>query len=164
MTHLLRRIRAVAPKRWLDVAWLIGSLVFIEIGLRWFTLPAVARAMGCPLALEPAKAVAGLDSPQSRPSMSDTRLSTREMSRLSDAARLLRRWRSGDTCLRRALIAGRVLRLHDPVLRVGVAKVSGTVKAHAWLEIDNHPLDPTDASGYVVLSPAVVSAAGAVSS
>jgi hypothetical protein len=44
-------------------------------------------------------------------------------------------------CLRRALVAGHLLRRHHPAIRVGVAGTGDELHAHAWLEIDGRPLE-----------------------
>ena len=53
------------------------------------------------------------------------------------------------TCLRRSLLLWWLLRCRgiDTVLRVGVNRDSGTLQAHAWLELRGKPLnDPEDIS------------------
>jgi len=52
------------------------------------------------------------------------------------ARRVLRVWPAADTCLRRSLVAGSLLRDRHPVLRVGVGRDGKPLAAHAWLEID----------------------------
>lgn len=45
-------------------------------------------------------------------------------------------------CLRRSLVLGYLLRARNPVMRLGVRKDETTgFAAHAWLEIDGHPVD-----------------------
>jgi hypothetical protein len=47
-----------------------------------------------------------------------------------------RRWPFADgPCLRQSLAAGRIIRNHHPVLRLGVATESG-LQAHAWVVVD----------------------------
>ena len=48
-------------------------------------------------------------------------------------------------CLRRSLALGHVLRAHDPVMRIGVARREGDFSAHAWIELNGVPIeDPGD--------------------
>ncbi|MCT2585754.1 lasso peptide biosynthesis B2 protein [Actinophytocola sp. S1-96] len=54
-----------------------------------------------------------------------------------------RRWRHGDTCLRRCLLVGNRLRHLSPVLRIGVRRDGDGILAHSWLEVDGRTLDPT---------------------
>ena len=56
--------------------------------------------------------------------------------------RVLRHWPFGDTCLRQALVCGWLLRRLGPVLQLGVAKVDGEVRAHAWLVVGGTVVDP----------------------
>jgi hypothetical protein len=44
-------------------------------------------------------------------------------------------------CLRRALVTGNLLRRLDPALRLGLAGSGDAVFAHAWLELDDRPLE-----------------------
>lgn len=48
---------------------------------------------------------------------------------------------SDGPCLRRTLVAGRLLRRHDPSIRVGLRGGTSGMVAHAWLEIDGRPLE-----------------------
>ena len=50
-------------------------------------------------------------------------------------------------CLRRALVGGHLLRDLDPAVRLGVTGTGDELLAHAWLEIDGRPLEPS--SSYV---------------
>ena len=52
-------------------------------------------------------------------------------------------------CLRRALVAGHLLRDLDPALRLGVGGSGDKVYAHAWLEIEDRPLK--DIAGFSIL-------------
>lgn len=55
-------------------------------------------------------------------------------SRAADA--VVARWPFGDTCLRRCLVQGHLLRELHPVLRVGpLQDEDGTLTAHAWIEV-----------------------------
>lgn len=57
--------------------------------------------------------------------------------------RILRRWPFGDTCLRRALILGFLLRRLDPILQIGVRRDdAGDIAAHAWLVVAGTTHDP----------------------
>ena len=56
--------------------------------------------------------------------------------------RVYGRWPVEGTCLRQSLVAGRMLRHLEPRLHVGVGRDAGTVRAHAWLEVQGHTWDP----------------------
>jgi len=118
-----------------------------EVGLRTLPLPRLARLMGAPLAV----GVPG-EGPKHVPSGSPVKLTPRQRRQVRTALRLLKSWPLGDTCLRQALVCGYLLRDHDPALHVGVAKLDGEVRAHAWLTMGDSILDPIgSASSYLAL-------------
>lgn len=136
MGKLVRRLRAAPPRDWPAYAAAATVAAVVEIGLRTTTLPQLTRRLGVRLATDDHPAIAMPASPER------LALPTRALRQLRVSVKVVRHWPFGDTCLRRALVAGRRLRHLDPVLQVGVAKVDGTVQAHAWLEIDGVSLDP----------------------
>lgn len=120
----------------------------VELGLRLTTLPKLASALGTPLALEEEP----WPSPAEPPAPA-TELPDWAKARVRIAQRVLRHWPFGDTCLRQALISGQRLRRLRPSLHVGVAKVDGQVRAHAWLVIGGTIVDPRfAAASYLTLS------------
>ena len=56
---------------------------------------------------------------------------------------LMKRWPVDGACLRQSLVLGNRLRKLHPVLKLGVRRDDGVLKAHAWLEIDGRSLDST---------------------
>jgi hypothetical protein len=56
--------------------------------------------------------------------------------------RVLRHWPLGDSCLRQALVCGWLVRRLRPRLQLGVAKVDGEVRAHAWILVGSAVVDP----------------------
>lgn len=118
-----------------------------EAGLRMMPLPRLARLMGAPLMVgEAGQELKHL------PSSSPVALTGRQRRQVRTALRLLKRWPLGDTCLRQALVCGYLLRDRHPSLHVGVAKVDGEVRAHAWLTVGDSILDPIgSASSYLTL-------------
>lgn len=141
MRNPLTLVRAVPPREWPSVWAATVIAATVEVGLRVARLPRLAAWLGAPLGLEQ-------ESPLMPAGGATARLSATERRRLRAAWRVLRHWPFGDTCLRRALVGGHVLRRRKPVLRVGVAKVEGRIQAHAWLEIDGVSLDPVGAATY----------------
>ncbi|WP_158564002.1 lasso peptide biosynthesis B2 protein [Jiangella anatolica] len=131
----LRSVRA-----WPVAARAVAITVVVELGLRVTTLPRLSAFIGVPLRLDDRPAVLGAPSPGL--------LDVRELRALGISERVVRRWPFGDTCLRRALVSGHLLRRRKPALRVGVAKVDGRIQAHAWLEIDGVSLDPEGSATY----------------
>lgn len=143
-------IRAVPPREWPAVLAAAGAALVVEVGLRVTTLPRLARLVGAPLRLDSGGDLMPSSSEQLGTGLT-ARLDPRLRRRLRSARRVLRHWPFGDTCLRRALVTGYVLRRRHPVLRVGVAKVDGRIQAHAWLEVDGVSLDPAGAALYRAL-------------
>jgi len=118
-----------------------------EVGLRTMPLPRLSRLLGAPLAV----GEAGKE-PHQMPSGAPVDLTHRQRRQVRTALRLLKRWPLGDTCLRQALVCGYLLRHRHPALHVGVAKIDGEVRAHAWLTVGDAILDPIgSASSYLTL-------------
>ncbi|CAM3430093.1 lasso peptide biosynthesis B2 protein [Occultella aeris] len=123
--------------------WIVATLalaIVAELGLRTAGLPRLARAFGTPLRTEePTRAESA--HPAGPPVLDD-----RARRQVRATRRVMRHWPFGDTCLRQALISGALLRRLGPELLVGVAKIDGQVRAHAWLEINGGILDPLGAA------------------
>ena len=116
----------------LCAALLVAAVV--EVGLRTTTLPRLARALGTPLAVDGFEVYA---------EQADAVLLPRwAVQRMHAARRVLRHWPFGDTCLRQALVCGWLVRRLRPALQLGVAKVDGEVRAHAWLVVSGTVVDP----------------------
>lgn len=132
MSRILRLL-AAAPY---TLVWL-GALSAIETGLRMSTLPIVCRRLGLTL---------DLDSPSS--SGTDVwQIPRRYEAQVRALLRASRWWPFGDTCLRRCLLLGLLLRRERPVLRIGIRRdAAGTFGAHSWLEVGNATLDPGSAN------------------
>ena len=128
------RVPRVRP---VEVPRLCAALVLavvVEVGLRTTTLPRLARALGTPLAVDGFGAYAEQAEGAALPPWA--------VDRIEAAWRVLRHWPFGDTCLRQALVCGRLLRRLRPALQLGVAKVDGEVRAHAWLVVSGTVVDP----------------------
>jgi hypothetical protein len=100
-----------------------------EIAVKVVSLPRLTRALGIRLAegdRVPEPPVQGVDA-------MDEDLVAR---RAGAVDRLYRAWPRKSSCLRRALVLGYRIRKARPVLWIGVAKEDGTVRAHAWVEVD----------------------------
>lgn len=117
------------------VAWIVAGVV--EVGLRTMRLPRLSALLGVPLSTLPGP---GVSSGERIPLPASARC------RLAASRRAFRHWPFESTCLRTSLVAGWMLRDLQPVLRIGVAKSEGTIKAHAWLEIEGQSLDPGSAA------------------
>lgn len=109
----------------------------VEIGLRTLSLPRTARLFGAPLRTT---------EPPTAPQVRGAHLGPRGRRQARAVQRVMRHWPFGDTCLRHALVAGHRLRRFDPELVVGVAKIDGEIRAHAWLEFDTGLYDPLHAA------------------
>lgn len=75
--------------------------------------------------------------------------------RLRAGLAVLRHGPFPDTCLRRALVMGSVLRARGPRLVVGVLRHDGELLAHAWVVVDGVSLDPMSSRAYRPLVAAV---------
>lgn len=126
----------------------LALAVVVEIGLRTTSLPRLARLLGTPLAVTD-------DSRRTDDSEGavEAVLPAKAKRQVRATRRVLRHWPFGDTCLRQALVSGQRLRRLDPTLHVGVARIEGEIRAHAWLVIGGGVLDPlAAASSYLTLS------------
>lgn len=142
MTRLRLPRAARSLRSWPAVPDVLFTIVAVEVGLRTRPLHRLADDLGVPLQTQ----VAG------PPVGRTVALDRRDARRVLTALRVLHRWPFGDTCLRQALVTGRLLRHLGPRLCVGVAKRSGEVRAHAWVEIGDACLDPlASAAGYSLL-------------
>jgi hypothetical protein len=127
-------------RRLLLGATVLVCLVRVEVGLRRRTLPELCASLGIGFAGSPA---AERGAAPSRAWVS---------ARVRAVDRLLRRWPYGDTCLRRCLVTGHLIRVTGPSLVLGVRRdEGGALAAHSWLEVDGRPVDPS-AAGYRVLA------------
>jgi hypothetical protein len=128
------RIPRVRPADVPRLCMALALAVVVEVGLRTTALPRLALALGTPLAVDGFEAYA---EPADR-----TGLPAWAVDRVEAAWRVLRHWPFGDTCLRQALVCGRMLRRLEPALQLGVAKVDGEIRAHAWLVVSGTVVDP----------------------
>lgn len=133
------RLRRLLPEIPATMAAFVVAVV-AEVGLRTTTLPRLAKFLGTPLAIDAGPQVAVMDAP------AEVELTLRDRRRVSATRRALRHWPFGDTCLRQALISGQRLRHLDPVLQLGVARIDGEIRAHAWLVVGGAILDPRSAA------------------
>ncbi len=125
----------------------LGALLLavpVEVGLRLTTLPRLARIMATPLTQPDDQQLPTPGEPAPLPPWAKRCVRSTQ--------RVLRRWPFGDTCLRQALISGFLLRRLKPTLQVGVAKIDGEIRAHAWLVVNGTVIDPRfAASSYQAL-------------
>lgn len=109
-------------------------LVAVELLIRWVPLPRLTRMLGLRISLEPVRP----DAERLHPAD----LSPLAVRQLRCAHRVADAWPfSNGPCLRRSLVAGHLLRRCRPALRLGVAGAGDKLIAHAWVEIDDRPLD-----------------------
>jgi hypothetical protein len=114
-------------------------LALVELMIRSVTLPRLSRMLGVRLDLEPG--------PHDVEPLPLTTLAPSRRRQLRCTSRVADAWPfSRGPCLRRALVGGHLVRDLHPTVRLGVAGAGDAVVAHAWLEIDGHPLE--DVSAY----------------
>jgi len=139
---MAKRVVSLGPTRWLSMVEVAASAVVLEWRLRRWDIVRVAQKMG--VATEDGGAA---------PS-GDLHLSPQEAREVADVRRVLTYGPFNGTCLRQSLLVGHVLRRRSTVLRIGVRKTSGVVKAHAWLLVDGHCVDSygvVEDPGFVVM-------------
>ena len=130
----LRRGLKLPPRELVTMVHAVVVLGVVEMLIRWVPLPRLARVLGIRVNLAPARTDAQqlpLEQlpPRARRELRCTR-------RVADVWPL-----SKGPCLRRSLVAGHLLRRHHPAVRLGVAGTGAELVAHAWLEIDDRPLE-----------------------
>ena len=136
----MRRLRHPIP----EVVVVLFLAAYVEIGLRRWTLPELARRLRVRLDLTSDPA----------PLPEQIVLPSGVKGSMEAVYGVLRRWPWGDTCLRRALLLGHRLSWLDPTLRIGVRRDGdGEIGAHAWLEIGGRCIDP-EASEFVAFGAA----------
>ena len=109
-------------------------IVVVELLVRWVSLPRLSRLLSVRLNLAPAPP--DVDRIRVRDLPARAARQVRCTRRVADA------WPfSQGPCLRRALVAGHLLRDMDPALRLGLTGSGDQLVAHAWLEIHDRPLE-----------------------
>jgi hypothetical protein len=117
-------------------------LLVVELLIRWVPLPRLTRMLGVRLDLSAAPVA------QAEPAVFD--LPHNAQLRLRNMTRVVDRWPfCKGPCLRRSLVTAHLLRAYHPAIRLGTAGTGDTLRAHAWVEIDDRPLE--DVSEFAVL-------------
>jgi hypothetical protein len=134
-TLLLRRLRCLGGEI-LTAVWVTALFSLVEVGVRAVSLPRLAPRLGVRLVVEP--------QPTDAQPLDRTSLPLRAQRQLRWARRIADAWPFAATgpCLRHALVTGHLLRRRRPALRLGLGGTPDVLTAHAWLEIDGHPLEP----------------------
>jgi hypothetical protein len=117
-----------------ELARALWWLIWIELGLRRRTLPAMCAELGIECDLRSA----------APPAIDHVVLPRRTRTAVLACTYAVARWPFGSTCLRSCLVLGRRLRDLEPVLRIGVRR-DGDLVVHSWLEIGGRTLDSTSA-------------------
>lgn len=135
MVPVLRRILATVRLGVLQ-AWAVVALARVELALRrGRPLPTICDRFAVPLGA--AIDVSGLE----LASMDEIQ------HRVRVVVAVARRWPFGDTCLRRCLAIGLLIRTHEPRLHLGVRRnESGEITAHSWLVVGGRSIDPASAA------------------
>ncbi len=129
----------------------VAVLVVVELLIRWVPLPRLSRMLGVGVNLQPGRADAER--------MRVDELPARARRQLGYTWKVADAWPfSRGPCLRRALVGGHLIRDLHPAVRLGVAGVGDTLMAHAWLEIDDRPLETV--TDYRLFQRAPIEAAG----
>lgn len=137
LVRLARRLPSVLrlPARdLLTMLRVLAVLVVVELSIRWMPLPRLSRVLGVRVDLRPGRA----DIEQ----LPLDELPPRARRQLWCTWKVADAWPfSRGPCLRRALVGGHLLRDLDPAVRLGVTGAGDALLAHAWLEIDDRPLE-----------------------
>ncbi len=134
-TRSLARALRLSPGELLTTIHVVAVLAVVELSIRFVPLPSLSRVLGVRLSLDPAS--------QDLEQLPVGELSEHARRQLRCTGRVADHWRfSKGPCLRRALVAGHLLRDLEPAVCLGVGSDSDTLVAHAWLEIDGRPLEP----------------------
>ena len=145
------RALRVPPRDWVATAHAAVLFVAAEVLLRTLPVARVARWFGVPVAtgLPLGDGEGGPGAPLV--------LSDRDRRRLRGVTRISRRLYPAERgCLRRCLVVGRLLRHHEPRMRIGARRgPEGGFAAHAWLELPGAPSDLD--RGYVPFSAGLAS-------
>jgi hypothetical protein len=106
-------------------------MTVVEVAIRILPLDRVSRLLGVPLNSSDELVSGGTQ---------QMTLSGWQRGQLRTLEPMAAHWPFSDgPCLRQSLVAGRVLRTHHPVLRLGVNLQDG-LQAHAWIEVDGYQL------------------------
>lgn len=109
-------------------------MAVVEVMVRRMPLPKVASVLRVRLDLS-ASSVSDV-------SVDVTTLPAAAQRQITCTNRVADVWPFSDgPCLRRTLVAGRLLRRCDPSIRIGLRGADSDMVAHAWLEIDGQPLE-----------------------
>ena len=114
-------------------------LLVVEIAIRRLRLERIARMLGVRVDLRPSSAPRDVLALRTLPPKAQRQL--RMTWKVADV------WPfSRGPCLRRALVAGHLLRRLDPAIRLGVANAATEepFEAHAWLELRGRPLEDVE--------------------
>ena len=131
---LARKALRLPPRDLMATAWAGVLIAAAEVAVRVAPIGTSARVFGVSL-------VSQVGEGSALPT-----LSASEARGVRAVRRILPRiYGSERGCLRRSLALGHVLRAHDPVMRIGVARRDGEFSAHAWIELNGVPIeDPGD--------------------
>ena len=138
----LRTFLHLSGPRKRAILHVLPAAVAVELGLAALTLPRLARLLKIRLLVDPSVQ-------QQRVEASETTLGPTQRLEVWAAHLLFKNRGAYGQCLRTSLVVGRRLRSKDPLLKIGVLKDEGTLKAHAWLEVDGTTIG--EAPGYSAL-------------
>ena len=95
----------------------------VEAGVRLVPLPVLAHRLGVRLSSD-------------APSEGASELTPAQRRQVLAVQQVIRRWHlAPGPCLRESLVIGHLFGAEDPVLKIGVKREDGEVKAHAWLDV-----------------------------
>ena len=135
LARTARRLGGLSALELLTTLHALVVLAGVELTIRWVPLPRLGGLLGVGLNLAPARPGAG--------PVALGELPPRARRQLICTRRVADVWPfSRGPCLRRSLVGGHLIRDLGPAIRIGVADDHGSPIAHAWLELDERPLEP----------------------
>ena len=129
--RVLRQWLTFSARQRMTTVYLAGLVTVVEVLLRLRPTDQAARWLGAPLVRS---------DPGELPPAHVSLFTERELTLLGCLPWVQRLWPWDETCLRRALAAGWLLRRHRPALCLGLTSSEGAL-AHAWLVIEGQALD-----------------------
>jgi hypothetical protein len=111
--------------------YVLWWMAVVEVAIRVMPLDRASRMLGVPL---------NSTDEELPPGSLQLTLTRTQRGHLRTLEPVAAHWPFSDgPCLRQSLVAGRVLRAHQPVLRLGINLNDG-LQAHAWVEVDGYQL------------------------
>lgn len=139
LADLFGRVAQLPPRELLTMTRVALVVMLVEMLIRWVSLPRLSRLLGVRINLEPSGRHASDQLPLDE-------LPPWAQRAVRCTSRVTRTWPfCSGPCLRSALVGAHLLRSLEPAVRIGITGVGHGLSAHAWIEIDERPLEAVGA-------------------